>query len=85
MPEISRFFGIVIGMFHNEHGVAHFHVRYGDFKATVEIESGRARGYLPARIRGLTLEWARLHRAELMDNWRRARANESLLPIPPME
>ena len=44
MPEISRFLGIVIGMFFNEHGVPHFHAVYGEHKITVEIESGTVRG-----------------------------------------
>jgi hypothetical protein len=41
MPEISRFLGIVIGMFFNEHGVPHFHTVYGEHEATIEIESER--------------------------------------------
>jgi len=47
MPEISRFLGIVIGMFYNEHGVAHFHAAYGEFEATIEIEAERVHGHLP--------------------------------------
>jgi len=38
MPELSRFLGIVIAMFYREHGPAHFHAVYGDYKITVEIE-----------------------------------------------
>ena len=85
MPEISRFFGIVIGMFYNEHGVPHFHAVYGENEATVEIESERLHGELPRRAEGLVLEWARLHHAELLENWRRARAGEPLKRIPPLE
>jgi hypothetical protein len=85
MPEISRFLGIVIAMYHNEHGPAHFHVFYGGRKATIEIESERIRGDIPPRIANLALEWARLHRAELLENWRRARAGEVLVRIPPLE
>lgn len=44
MPEISRFLGIVIGMFFNEHGPPHFHAVYGERKVTVDIESGHVRG-----------------------------------------
>jgi hypothetical protein len=39
MPEISRFLGIVIGMFYSEHGVPHFHAAYGDHEVSVEIDS----------------------------------------------
>jgi hypothetical protein len=48
MPEISRFLGIVIGMFYNEHGVAHFHAVYGEHEVTIEIESERVHGYCRA-------------------------------------
>ena len=56
MPEISRFLGIVIGMFYNEHGVAHFHAVYGEHEATIDIESERMHGYLPGRALALALE-----------------------------
>ena len=47
MPEISRFLGIVIGMFFREHGPPHFHAAYGEFEVTVEIETGVV-GEIPA-------------------------------------
>ena len=85
MPEISRFLGIVIGMFYNEHGVPHFHAVYGDFEATFEIESERVHGRLPRHAQALVLEWMRLHRTELLEDWRRARVGEPLVRIPPLE
>ena len=72
-------------MFYNEHGVPHFHAVYGEFEATIEIESERVHGSLPRRAQALVLEWTRLHRAELLEDWRRARAGEPLLRIPPLE
>ena len=85
MPEISRFLGIVIGMFYNEHGIPHFHAVYGDAEATIEIETERIHGYLPRRALALVLEWNRVHRTDLLENWRRARAGEPLVKIPPLE
>jgi hypothetical protein len=85
MPEISRFLGIVIGMFFNEHGPPHFHAVYGEHKITVEIESGHVRGTFPARALRLVLEWASLHREELLANWERARRREPLTKIEPLE
>jgi len=85
VPEISRFFGIVIGMFFSEHGVPHFHAIYGEFKMTVEIESRRTRGTFPRRARQFVLEWAVIHEQELSDNWERARRGEPLEPIAPLE
>jgi hypothetical protein len=85
MPEISRFLGIVIGMFFREHGVPHFHAVYGEYKITVEIESGKVRGEFPARAQRLVLEWAQLHARELLENWERARQRQPLEPIAPLE
>jgi hypothetical protein len=85
MPELSRFLGIVIGMFFNEHGPPHFHAVYGEHKITVEIESGHVTGTFPARALRLVLEWASLHRQELLANWERARRREPLTKIEPLE
>lgn len=85
VPEISRFFGIVIGMFYSEHGTPHFHARYGDFRATIDIETARVTGDLPPRAERLVLEWRALHVAELTENWRSARAGNPLRPVPPLE
>ena len=78
MPEISRFLGIVIGMFYSEHGVAHFHAVYGAHEASIEIESGAVHGEMPRRALRLVLEWAELHKAELMENWKLARQGAAL-------
>ncbi|WP_324603165.1 DUF4160 domain-containing protein [Thiocapsa marina] len=54
MPEISRFFGIIIAMYYNEHNPPHFHVRYGDYKAEIEIRTlSVLAGKLPPRASGL--------------------------------
>ena len=85
MPEISRFLGIVIGMFFNEHGLPHFHAVYAEYKITVEIESATVRGEFPPRALRLVLEWAELHKQELFEDWERARRRQPLERIPPLE
>lgn len=85
MPEISRFLGIVIGMFYKEHGVPHFHAVYGDHEVSVEIETARIHGQFPPRALKLVLEWATLHREELLANWQRARQGQPLARIAPLE
>lgn len=86
MPEISRFFGIIIAMYWDEHNPPHFHARYGHFKAVIDIDSLRLlEGELPARALGLVIEWAFGHRDELMGNWKRARENSPLKPIAPLQ
>jgi len=85
MPEISRFLGVVIGMFYSEHGAAHFHAVYGEYEVSIEIESGTVHGEFPNRALRLVLEWAALHQRELLDNWQLARQGQPLKPIAPLE
>jgi len=57
-------------MYFDEHNPPHFHVRYNEFRASVEIRSlNIIDGNLPARVRGLIQEWAELHREELLKMW----------------
>lgn len=86
MPEISRFFGIVITMHYTDHPPPHFHARYAGQRALVAIESpGVLEGTLSPKALALVVEWAALHRAELLENWRLARAQQPLRPIDPLE
>lgn len=85
MPEISRFFGIIIAMFYDEHNPPHFHARYGEFKAAIRIEDFAVlEGYLPPRALGLVMEWADLHKQELLADWDLARRQRPLSPIEPL-
>jgi hypothetical protein len=69
MPEISRFFGIVITMYYNDHAPPHFHARYSGQKALMAIETFTLlQGHLSPRVLGLVVEWAAQHRAELLAN-----------------
>lgn len=86
MPEISRFYGIVIRMFWREHGPPHFHAAYGDARALIGIDDlAVLKGHLPDRARGLVVEWASLHQAELRNAWERARRAEAPGKIAPLE
>jgi len=86
MPEISRFYGIVVGMFFDDHPPAHFHVRYAEHEAAIEIDSLTiAEGYLPPRTLGLVVEWAARHKAELQENWRALGTDHPLSKIEPLE
>ena len=75
MPEISRFLGIVIKMFVNDHNPPHFHAFYGEHEALIEIKGLSVfAGRLPPRVLGLVIEWATLRQKELLDDRDRARA-----------
>ncbi|MCE5266727.1 MAG: DUF4160 domain-containing protein [Planctomycetaceae bacterium] len=86
MPEISRFFGIVVTMNYNDHAPPHFHVRYGSQKALVAIETlAVLGGRLSPRLLGLVVEWASMHHEELWRDWDLARQQAALNRIDPLE
>ena len=86
MPEICRFFGIVISLNYNDHPPPLFHVRYAEQKAIVGIDSMTVlEGHLSPRALGLVVEWASVHKQELFEDWRLARAQQPLKPIAPLE
>lgn len=86
MPEISRFLGIVIKMFFDDHNPPHFHAEYDGDIALIDIRNLSVfSGRLPPRVIGLVIEWASVHQQELFVDWDRARAQHELLKIAPLE
>ena len=85
MPEVSRFYGIVITFNYDDHLPPHFHARYGDYRATLALEGAVLAGTLPPRGLALVRAWAHLHREELSTDWELARRSEPVLPIPPLD
>jgi hypothetical protein len=85
MPEISRFYGIVVQMYFNDHAPPHFHAIYGDDELIVGIDPAIVlAGKAPARVSRMVLEWAELHRTELQNNWDRCRAEQPIVAIAPL-
>lgn len=85
MPEICRFYGIIIAMFYDEHNPPHFHARYGGHKVSIDIRSlSVLDGKFPPRALGLVVEWASLHQNELMEDWNLARNQKSPNKIEPL-
>lgn len=86
MPELSRFLGIVIAMYYNDHAPPYFHASYGNHEVRVSIEDGAIlSGSFPVRARRLVREWLDLHRDELMKNWDLAQQRKRLNKIEPLE
>ena len=86
MPEISRFLGMVIAMYYNDHAPPHFHVRYGQQKAVIGIDPVELlKGKLSPKASALVLEWATLNQSELMADWNLARQQAPLNKIDPLE
>jgi len=85
MPEICRFYGIIIRMYYNDHDPAHFHAQYGSHQATIAIGTLAVfAGALPPRALGLVAEWAVQHQSELVAAWNRAKALEAPEHIDPL-
>jgi hypothetical protein len=85
MPRISEFYGIVVTMYSNDHAPPHFHARYGEYEAKIDIGTGELlTGRLPTRALRLVREWAGLHGTELQINWEHAQARMPLASIDPL-
>lgn len=90
MPTISIFYGIIIRMFirmfFDEHAPPRFHVQYGEFKASITIDTlDVLDGKLPRRALELVLDWTELHRKELLENWTLCRDHHQPNKITPLE
>jgi hypothetical protein len=86
MPEICRFYGIVIGMFYNEHLPPHFHAKYGEYEIEININTLEIlNGKIPKRALVLVLEWAEEHRNELIENWELVQQLKAINKIKPLD
>ena len=85
MPELSRFYGIVIKMYFDDHPPPHFHAEYGEYEAVLSVETlAIIAGSLPPRATGMVAEWASLHQRELMTAWQSATQHEPVTKIDPL-
>ncbi len=84
MPELCRFFGIIIAMFGDDHNPPHFHVRYGDYEAIITIEDGIVKGELPKKVLKDVFRWMDLHQEELEMNWKRLQEGKEIIKIKPL-
>lgn len=85
MPEISRFLGISIRMYRDDHLPPHFHAIYNEFSAQVSIHNPAIiNGKLPPRVLGYVIEWASLHEADLNRCWAAARTDQPIGKIEPL-
>jgi hypothetical protein len=84
MPEVSRFYGIVVFMNYNDHPPPHFHARYQDQEVTVELQTGVVQGKMSKRALRMLLEWSEKYQDELTRNWELTRNRRPLEKIPPL-
>jgi len=85
MPTISRFYGILIQMYFGDHVPPRFHALYAEFEALIDIQTLEViRGELPGRAMALVVEWAQLHRDELIKDWELCAQNQTPSKIRPL-
>lgn len=85
MPEISRFYGLIVRMFYDDHDPPPFHVVYGADFAKISIQDLTIlKGSLPPRAIGLIMEWATIHKDELISEWDAICQDKPLFPIEPL-
>ena len=85
MPEVSRFYGIVVQIFYSDHAPPHFHAKYAGREILVSIQDMTVlEGRLPPRALGMVMEWAAIHQTELLDAWNGAQQHESPGKIAPL-
>ena len=86
MPELSRFYGIIIRMFYSDHPPPHFHAAYQGEQITVSINTLEViDGQMSRRAVALVLEWATMHQGELRQAWDLASRNQQPSKIAPLE
>jgi hypothetical protein len=85
MPEISRFYGIIIKMYFNEHNPPHFHIEYQDYEAVMNIETGEVIGNMSRRALNLVYDWLDQNKEALLENWKRIEERKPLNKIKPLD
>ena len=86
MPEICRFYGIIIKMFFEDHNPPHFHAIYSEFESIIAIETlAVIAGDLPPRALGLVMEWASINQGELLTFWTKAKKSEPIGKLEPLK
>ena len=86
MPTISMFYGIIIQMFWDDHAPPHFHALYAEHEVLINITTLEIiKGDMARRALSLVLEWASLHRTELLEDWKLCDQHQSPKKIPPLE
>lgn len=81
MPEVARFYGIIIKLFFGDHPPPHFHAVYGEFVGLFDIRTLEMfEGDLPNRAKKLVLEWAEINQSDLLEMWN----NQEFRKLPPL-
>ncbi len=82
MPEVTRFYGIIIKVFFGDHPPPHFHAIYGEYNALISIESLEIiEGDLPNRAQKMVIDWAQMYQEDLLAMWE----TQEFRKLPPLK
>lgn len=84
MPEISRFFGIILSLYWQDHNPPHIHFTYGDYACSISILDRVVDGTAPAKVIAKVNQWIDLHEDEILSAWEKAQRGEKIEKIPPL-
>lgn len=85
MPEISRFFGIIVSLFWRDHNPPHIHFTYGDYECSMSIVDRVVDGKAPAKVIAKVNEWIDIHESEILSAWEKAQNGEKIEKITPLK
>jgi len=85
MPEISRFYGIIVYLLWRDHNPPHIHFSYGEYECVYNILDGVIDGKAPAKVIAKVNEWVSLHEKELLELWEKAQRGERLYTVEPLK
>ena len=84
MPEISRFYGMIVKMYllGKEHNPPHIHFLYGEHNGVIDLQDlSLLEGDLPSKALSMAIEWTTIYQAELLDMW----YTQNFRKLPPLE
>ena len=86
MPEISRFYGIRITIYFDDHQPSHFHAEYGEYEAVFSIHDGdMINGKLPNTAKKLVKRWYDLQKDKILETWEHIQNDEVFQKVPPLK
>ena len=82
MPEITRFYGITVKMFFNDHNPPHIHAIYGEYMGAFRVDTlEMTEGDLPIKAQRLVREWTLKNKRDLIDMWQL----KKIKPLKPLK
>ncbi len=85
MPEICRFYGIILSLYWRDHNPPHVHFSYGDFECNISVIDRVVDGKAPAKVIIKVNQWIDLHEDEILSMWEKARRGEKIGKIEPLK